>query len=100
VEDADPWWQHIQRVGFARKYPDIVCKPPEMQPWWVRVLYRSDPTGILWHISDPRKPYRIAASQPNASLGKVVSQIRPEWFVHRPENIHGALSRNALIACR
>ena len=55
VEDADPWWQHIERVGFAKKYPGIMCKAPEMQPWGVRVLYLSDPSGVLWHISDPRK---------------------------------------------
>ena len=55
VEDADPWWQHIERVGFARKYPNIMCRPPEIQPWGVRVLYLSDPSGVLWHISDPRK---------------------------------------------
>ena len=55
VEDADPWWQHIEHVGFAKKYPGIMCTTPEMQPWGVRVLYLSDPSGVLWHISDPRK---------------------------------------------
>jgi uncharacterized glyoxalase superfamily protein PhnB len=55
VEDADAWWQHIERQGFAKKYPDIMCKPPAMQPWGIRVLYLSDPTGVLWHISDNRK---------------------------------------------
>jgi uncharacterized glyoxalase superfamily protein PhnB len=55
VENADHWWEHIQRVGFAKKYPGIMCKPPEVQPWGVRVLYLSDPSGVLWHITDPRK---------------------------------------------
>jgi catechol 2,3-dioxygenase-like lactoylglutathione lyase family enzyme len=55
VENADLWWEHIQRVGFAKKYPGIMCKPPEVQPWGVRVLYLSDPSGVLWHITDPRK---------------------------------------------
>ena len=52
VEDADAWWEHIQREEFAKKYPGIMCKPPEMQPWRLRVLYLSDPTGVLWHIAE------------------------------------------------
>ena len=55
VEDADAWWEHIQRIELAKKYPGIKCKPPQMQPWGIRVLYLSDPTGVLWHITDRRK---------------------------------------------
>jgi hypothetical protein len=55
VEDADTWWEHIQRQEIAKKYPGIMCKPPAMQPWGVRVLYLSDPAGVLWHITDMRK---------------------------------------------
>ena len=55
VEDADAWWDHIQKREFTKKYPGIMCNPPQMQPWGVRVLYLSDPTGVLWHISDHRK---------------------------------------------
>lgn len=55
VEDADAWWELIQRKEFSRKYCGIMCKPPLMQPWGIRVLYLSDPTGVLWHITDRRK---------------------------------------------
>jgi uncharacterized glyoxalase superfamily protein PhnB len=55
VEDADAWWEHIRRQEIAKKYPGIVCTPPAMQPWGIRVLYLSDPTGVLWHITDTRK---------------------------------------------
>jgi uncharacterized glyoxalase superfamily protein PhnB len=55
VEDADAWWEHIQRQDFTKKYPGIMCRPPAMQPWGIRVLYLSDPTGVLWHITDNRK---------------------------------------------
>ena len=51
VEDADAWWEHIQRKEFATKYPGIICRAPEMQPWGIRVLYLSDPTvycGTSW----------------------------------------------------
>ena len=55
VEDADVWWQHIKRVGLSEKYPGLMLKPPTMQPWDIRVLYLSDPTGVLWHIQDNKK---------------------------------------------
>jgi len=52
VEDADPWWEHIERRGLKDKYKLHMAKPPAMQPWGLRVLYISDPTGVLWHIAD------------------------------------------------
>ena len=55
VEDADAWWEHIQQQEFTKKYPGIMCKPPAMQSWGIRVLYLSDPTGVLWHITDTRR---------------------------------------------
>ena len=56
VESCDPWWEHLERIGLAKKYPGIMCRPPAMQPWGVRVLYLSDPTGVLWHIAElPRR---------------------------------------------
>ena len=55
VEDADARWEHIQRQEFTKKYPGIMDEPPAMQPWGIRVLYLSDPTGVLWHITDMRK---------------------------------------------
>jgi len=54
VENADEWWNHIEQIGLKEKYPDIMAKPPALQPWGLRVLYLSDPTGVLWHISDRR----------------------------------------------
>jgi hypothetical protein len=54
VEDADLWWKHIEAIGFRGKYPGIMLKPPTLQPWGLRVLYISDPSGVLWHIADRR----------------------------------------------
>lgn len=54
VEDADVWWEHFQRIGLKDTYPQIMLKPPALQPWGIRVLYMSDPTGVLWHISDKK----------------------------------------------
>jgi uncharacterized glyoxalase superfamily protein PhnB len=56
VEDADRWWEHIQRLGLAEKYSLAMAKPPALQPWGLRVLYLTDPTGVLWHIADRPKP--------------------------------------------
>ena len=52
VDDADSWWKHFEQIGLRKKYPHIMLKPPAMQPWGIRVLYVSDPTGVLWHIAD------------------------------------------------
>jgi hypothetical protein len=38
VEDADAWWEHIQRQEFTNKYPGLMCKPPALQPSGIRVL--------------------------------------------------------------
>jgi hypothetical protein len=46
------WWQHIERIELVQKYPGIVARAPAMQPWGLRVLYVSDPTGVLWHITE------------------------------------------------
>jgi len=56
VDDADAWWNYIQNKDFPKKYPGIMCKPPAMQPWGLRILYLSDPSGVLWHITEnPKK---------------------------------------------
>ena len=54
VEDADRWWKHINDINLPEQYPGIIAKPPTMQPWGLRVLYLSDPSGVLWHIADRR----------------------------------------------
>jgi uncharacterized glyoxalase superfamily protein PhnB len=54
VENADEWWNHIQHLGLKEKYNLSMAKPPELQPWGLRVLYLADPTGVLWHNADRR----------------------------------------------
>jgi Uncharacterized protein conserved in bacteria len=54
VENADAWWRHVSETKLAEKYPGIMAKAPAVQPWGLRVLYLSDPTGVLWHIADDR----------------------------------------------
>ena len=52
VEDVDAWWRHIESAGLKEKYGLAMATPPEMQPWGFRVLYLTDPTGVLWHIAE------------------------------------------------
>jgi uncharacterized glyoxalase superfamily protein PhnB len=55
VKDLDPWWEHILTAKLREKYPGITAKPPAMQPWGLRVLFLSDPGGVLWHIVERPK---------------------------------------------
>ena len=52
VDNADAWWEHITKLGLEQKYSLYMAKPPTLQPWGLRVLYLTDPTGVLWHIAD------------------------------------------------
>jgi uncharacterized glyoxalase superfamily protein PhnB len=54
VKDADVWWRQIVSTHLATRYSLHTAKPPTLQPWGLRVLYLSDPTGVLWHIADSR----------------------------------------------
>lgn len=54
VDDADAWWRRISEADLKAKY-GVMAKPPAMQPWGLRVLYLSDPSGVLWHIADRRR---------------------------------------------
>jgi uncharacterized glyoxalase superfamily protein PhnB len=56
VQNADVWWEHIKSTGLIEKYNLKMAKPPELQPWGLRVLYLADPTGVLWHIADRPNP--------------------------------------------
>lgn len=55
VENVDAWWDHIVSNGLKEKHGLGMARPPEMQPWGLRVLYISDPTGVLWHIAEHSK---------------------------------------------
>ena len=51
VEDVDAWWRHIASLQLPERYELAVIKAPEQQPWGLRVLFLSDPSGVLWHIA-------------------------------------------------
>lgn len=51
-DDVSPWWEKVNRPSFRDRYPGIMLKPPERQPWGLRVMFMSDPSGVLWHVAD------------------------------------------------
>lgn len=55
VQDGDTWWKRITDASLKEKYQLHMARPPAIQPWGLRVLYISDPSGVLWHIADTPK---------------------------------------------
>jgi uncharacterized glyoxalase superfamily protein PhnB len=55
VQDADVWWQRIAEGDLKGRYQLHTAKPPARQPWGLRVLFISDPSGVLWHIADNQR---------------------------------------------
>lgn len=55
VDDVDAWWTHITRLDLPRRFGVRTPQSPALQPWGLRVLYLTDPTGILWHIAQRRE---------------------------------------------
>ena len=54
VDDLDCWWNHLQSLDLSARFGVPAPKPPEMQPWGLRVAYVVDPAGVLWHIAERR----------------------------------------------
>jgi hypothetical protein len=54
VDDLDAWWTHIVALDLAGNFKVQPPKPPQMQPWGLRVAYVYDPCEVLWHIAERR----------------------------------------------
>ena len=55
VDDLDAWWEHISALDLAQEFGIQMLRPPQMQPWGLRVAYMADPAGVLWHITERKK---------------------------------------------
>lgn len=51
-DDVTPWWEKLSAEKFAKRYPKMLLKVPKTQPWGLRVMFFSDPSGVLWHVAD------------------------------------------------
>lgn len=54
VDDLDAWWAHIQTLDLPSRFGVAAPRPPQMQPWGLRVAYVVDPAGVLWHVAQRR----------------------------------------------
>ena len=57
VSDTAAWWSRLMTLDLPQRYPGIMLRAPTMQPWGLKILYLSDPSGVLWHIAE--KPAEI-----------------------------------------
>lgn len=53
VEDLDAWWDHLEGLNLAVRYPNVRLRAPEVYPWGNREIHLIDPCGVLWHIAVP-----------------------------------------------
>ncbi len=51
VSDVGTWWNHALSLSLNEKYGVSVPKPPKDEPWGLKVLYLTDPSGVLWHVA-------------------------------------------------
>jgi catechol 2,3-dioxygenase-like lactoylglutathione lyase family enzyme len=54
VDDVDAWWAHVTQLDLPKRFGIHPPQAPAVQPWGLRVLYLTDPSGILWHIAERR----------------------------------------------
>jgi len=54
VDDVDAWWEHVTRLELPERFGVRPPQPPRLQPWGLRVLYLTDPSGVLWHVAERR----------------------------------------------
>jgi uncharacterized glyoxalase superfamily protein PhnB len=54
VDDLDAWWAHITALDLPGRFFVSPPRPPETQPWGLRIAYVVDPSGVLWHVAQRR----------------------------------------------
>ncbi len=67
VADTAEWWSRLMSLDLPQRYPGIMLRAPAMQPWGLKILYLSDPSGVLWHIAE--KPAEIHAHSAPSEIG-------------------------------
>ena len=58
IDDLDAWWRHIESLNLPAAFGIAKPKPPQMQPWGLRVAFLADPCGVLWHVAERRPNHR------------------------------------------
>lgn len=52
VENVDQWWGEHRPDRLAEQFELAAPKPPEVQPWGMKVGFIRDPSGVLWHVAE------------------------------------------------
>ena len=55
VDDLDAWWAHIEALDLPGRFKVQAPRAPAMQPWGLRIVYVTDPSGVLWQIAEWRE---------------------------------------------
>jgi catechol 2,3-dioxygenase-like lactoylglutathione lyase family enzyme len=55
VDDVDAWFAHLESLDLAGTFGVLPPRPPELQPWGLRVSFVWDPSGVLWHVAERRR---------------------------------------------
>lgn len=58
VDDLDEWWARIEGLDLPTAFGVPAPRPPEVQPWGLRIAYLVDPAGVLWHVAERRPGVR------------------------------------------
>ncbi|MFN3656249.1 MAG: VOC family protein [Pseudolabrys sp.] len=56
VDNLAAWWAHIASLDLAGRYGVAPPRPPKRESWGSDVAYVFDPSGVLWHFSQPAAP--------------------------------------------
>lgn len=51
VDDLDEWWLRVADLPARFGIPQP--KAPAPQPWGIRAGFLTDPSGVLWQVSEP-----------------------------------------------
>lgn len=54
VDNLDAWWAHLSTLDLPARYQVSRIHPPAMQPWGLRIVFVTDPSGVLWHVAQRR----------------------------------------------
>jgi hypothetical protein len=53
VSDAEAWWASVDMPALAERFGTRMPVAPVVQPWGLKVGFMFDPSGVLWHVSEP-----------------------------------------------
>ena len=52
VTDIEDWWRRIEALDMAARHDVKPPLAPQQMPWNARVIFLTDPSGVLWHITE------------------------------------------------